>query len=790
MSTPLRTRLRRRLASFLAVAASAGLLLVGLPATAQAAPGDYAKITTGKRCDQMHLKKTLPRTPNNSGAPTGLHHWVKSGPDEEFYYNNDFKGFENVPVPSQADLKAAGSTRADIDGWDAKYAASRNPEDMKNAIYARYHRHRIDSTNPKPFGSWMTRYLINNQANGQKGGAFEVKAVQDFNLVGPDWLCEVTIEIYDKNGNKIASRRYDAYNQRTGELGEFKSNGHRKPAQYRADKIILRHKDARYDFTRARLTMFTSEKTTNVTLKDYGSLNRALRAERGTGNNPIRIAERRATAKGLWPQTKYTKTYPDFSPSPNTRTQGPLNSLARESGRNAAEAKQIQAEHNKVNTRSALGRGPGGVDFSTLELQYVGNPVKGKGLDYSMKADFVADPDSNPGWGGEAKLTLASDALFTWLALTPDKFWVNLNPDEPERIMDKEFAKTDAGRVLLEADLRLKHDAFVVMDPGTRRGKQFWDSLARRDGAPCLHGMRSWIEPEPAKVREQDGGIYILDAPLKVSSVPQETNTPGPGKGCDLTKAEIQHNQRMYDTLIEPEVIKKINGDPVYADLRRVYSSRVAAEWIRQQDAKKATDFRPIINSDDVRRWPLRGENKDWKKETVYKKYVKVFKEGEFEWEMEYGGLTYTYIVGGVDFSKAPKRNISQVEFRTQHRSLPHTTKDSVRAQTSARDAEVSYLGGNGAARTDDGKPTPTPTPTPKPTPTPDPTDSGKPTPAPTPTGGETPPAAEDPDGDLADTGSDTPIGLIAAIAATLAAAGGVLMWWMRRRRTTDDQDG
>lgn len=791
VSTPIAIRLRRRLALGLAVVASAGMMLVGLPATASAAPGDYAKITSGGRCDKMHLKKTFPRTPNNSGAPTGQHHWTRSGPDEEYYYNNDFKGFENVPTPTQADLNAAGSSRADIDKWDAEYARSKDPEDMKRAIYARYHRHKKESASPKPFRSWVPRYLINNQANGAKGGVFERKTVQDFNLVGPDWLCEVTIEIYDKDGNKIASRRYDAYNQRTGDLGEFKSNGKRKIDQFRNDKIILRHKDAKYDFTKSKFTMFTGEKPNGVTSREYAAENKALRAERGTGNNPIRIAERRATGKGLWPQTKYTKSYPVFNPRPNTGTQGPINSLAYQSGKNPAQARQIQAEHNRVDTRSALGRGPGGVDFSTLELQYVGNPVKGKGMDYSMKADFMPDEDTNPGWGGEAKLTLASDAFFTWLALSPDRMWVNLNPDQPDKIMDKAFGETDAGRILLEADMEMKRDWSRALDPKKSPGREFMAAAPKVDGVPCWGPGRNWIVPDRAKVREQDGGIYILDAPLKVNHAPMDFTTPVPGERCDkkLTEAEKEYSVRLMKQWIIPAVQEKVNKDPKYQDLRSVYRSRVAAEWIRQQDAKKPTDFRPVIDSNNLERWPLRGENKNWDKRTVWEQMRKSFTEGEYKYEWPSGGTIYTFTVGGVDFSKSPKRNMSGVEFRTQHRELPRSTKDSVRAETSARDSDTALLGGNGAARTDDGRPDPTPTPTPtdpgKPDPTPSPTGPGTPDPTatvPGKPGGNTP----DPDGGLADTGSNTPVGLISALAALAVAAGGLLVRWRRRRANAE----
>ena len=41
------------------------------------------------------------------------------------------------------------------------------------------------------------------------------------------------------------------------------------------------------------------------------------------------------------------------------------------------------------------------------------------------------------------------------LSLPNDKFWVNLRPDSQDQIIDDELAKTDLGKVMLEAHLNL-----------------------------------------------------------------------------------------------------------------------------------------------------------------------------------------------------------------------------------------------------------------------------------------------------------------------------------------------
>ncbi|MFH8517057.1 LPXTG cell wall anchor domain-containing protein [Streptomyces gelaticus] len=236
-----------------------------------------------------------------------------------------------------------------------------------------------------------------------------------------------------------------------------------------------------------------------------------------------------------------------------------------------------------------------------------------------------------------------------------------------------------------------------------------------------------------------------------------------------------------------PLVEDRVNTDPDYADLRAVYTARVAAEYIRQQDAKTPTDFHKTIDSNDVSAWPLRAPNENWTRESVHKRYMDSLKKG-IEWfELEYGGKIYNQGVGGVDFSKQPKQNISRTRFNVEHRTLDTTTRTSLQSDdVSYRDTDTLYLGGGKTAAGEGEGPKPTPTHTkPGSHPSKPGDEPSTPTPDPTRTGGKAHPPTNEPDphGGLADTGSDTPIGLISGIAAAVVAAGAALVWWMRRRR-------
>ena len=78
------------------------------------------------------------------------------------------------------------------------------------------------------------------------------------------------------------------------------------------------------------------------------------------------------------------------------------------------------------------------------------------GSDGIVTAIFQSPAGSSPRFAGDANTRLSYDALGTWMALPASADWVNLSPDEPDRIVDSEMGKTDVGRILLLADLQIR----------------------------------------------------------------------------------------------------------------------------------------------------------------------------------------------------------------------------------------------------------------------------------------------------------------------------------------------
>ncbi|NUP22524.1 MAG: hypothetical protein HOZ81_41995, partial [Streptomyces sp.] len=345
------------------------------------------------------------------------------------------------------------------------------------------------------------------------------------------------------------------------------------------------------------------------------------------------------------------------------------------------------------------GTAPGGIDFSSLQLRYLSDPGDGSGLQYSFSARRTPmNGDLRTSTGLKAARQ-SSDAFFVWLSLTPQDFWVNLNPDEPDRIVDDRLGRTDAGRVLLEADLRMKKTVGELIHPHSALGRKFWDGVQ----GDCL-SFRNWILPAPASVHQEGDKLYILDAPLDVKMETQYLAGHGQSsaRSCpQQDQATEDHNEEHFRSLILPSLKKAINTAPEYAALRRVYLARVAAQWYRDLSRTGDTTYGDLIDSGDIDAWRTTD---GWKPTDTFDRYVDSYTKGEFKVtdRTTRGNTTYvrTYVYGGVDLTDIPMQKVPDERFTTDFAGLPQSVDRSLTAPSAADGDETVWLGSPTQRRT------------------------------------------------------------------------------------------
>jgi len=291
---------------------------------------------------------------------------------------------------------------------------------------------------------------------------------------------------------------------------------------------------------------------------------------------------------------------------------------------------------------------PGGIDFSSLQLNYLADPGDGSGLQYSFQASSAA-VSSTPTDGLNAA-SLSSDAFFTWLELDPSTFWVNLNPTEPGRITDSQLGRTDAGRIMLQADLQMKRTVGQLIHPDTALGQRFWASMS----GDCM-SFRTWIVPGTAQVHQDGDKLYILRAPLNVEMESQYLQSRGGATAvsCPQQPQTVQdHNEQLFRSLVLPRLVQQVNTAPAYADLRRVYLARVAAQWYRQLSGEQSTTYGSLVDQGDISNWVTKT---GWTPTDTFNQYVRSYTQGEFRvvHKQVTGNYLYTrtYVYGGVDLT-------------------------------------------------------------------------------------------------------------------------------------------
>lgn len=333
----------------------------------------------------------------------------------------------------------------------------------------------------------------------------------------------------------------------------------------------------------------------------------------------------------------------------------------------------------------------GGVDFSTLELRYMSDRPDSGDLRYSLSGR-PASPDirQNLESGLQAVTDVTAD-LRTWLVLDPQKFWVNLSPMEPDRIIDPALGQTNAGRAMLEADLQMKRTEGKLLNPKTSFGARYWKALTRDSDTACF-SARIWIVPGEVQVHEDGDSLYILKTSLAVKAEPEDIGGPYSCKSSNTAAGARQ--DRLYQSMVVPKIVKAVNSSPEYAPLRRAFTARVMAQWIRKRhQSGRRTSFDELIDSGNLGGAKLAD---DWRPRKVFDNYVRSIRDGEFtvKQTVRQGRVTLVsrMVFGGVDFSNIPMTAISAEEMNRRYPQLRQTAQTSTELPKTGPDGSI-WLG-------------------------------------------------------------------------------------------------
>lgn len=670
------TDARRRSPRLLAILVSFGLtvaaLTVPLPPSASAAP------LTGTLC-RDYFKLPKPANPRTT-APTPEE--IAGLGELPLDYENPAESVRNTDLPSD-----------DPEEVRRQYGSNYKKFDVgtEDHLFKRWNAYlkahpEIDDPN-EYFPKWRSAYVTVHD-NNARGHAFHRLVVEKLGLTGDDWLCEKTV------GPKGSRVRVDIVHRNTRFAIEVKAGSGYTPGQLRNYQVNIQNGNlSRTMYVHAQ----TPEAAARTAIRDAGMTSAELRARANRTNTaPLRGST-------------------TLTPTPRG-SSSVLGDMGRQSGSNEAEARRLQNVPRELGARDSNFRRPGGIDWSTLQLNYLEVDPGTGDVGYAFDAAENPDEAANPSFGGEEAIDTTSDAFFTWLALPDQVFWVNLNPDQPDQIVDPLFGDTHAARVLLEADLEMKRDYTSLTNPETEVGAAYWDSLETNpDGSVCWPGSRQWITAAPAQVRQDGDRLYILEAPLKVNKERMKFDSnPGGEEPCSASEEVLEHNFQMLQEHVTPVVEEMVNTDPKYADLRRVYRARVAAAWVKERNAADPGPYDKIIRSGDASRW---SEGTAWEPEDVWDEMMEQdWNRVQFEVTrteiVEGEEWTFTYpIYGGVEWDEAPQEQTSAATFKREHPQLPKTVERSRVDPVSYGEEGDLYLGG-GSLQEQAG-PTPQPTPSP-----------------------------------------------------------------------------
>ncbi len=594
-----------------------------------------------------------------------------TGLPPEYTYVNEF---DNDTYKSLSDPEVAGkldSVSANPDDYPITSETTNPIQQRINRIWAARNRYlqaysakvaQGQTATKKEWSKWLKKY-IKNQGNYAKGKAYESEFLKQHGM-GPGWRCDELVGKRYYDAVKINDKLKVAYEFKAGNQLSQKQVGDDCDNIINSDIVVIYVVGKGLPPRFQALIDQCKEKIKNAKGPDTDTSKwiRVItwQAKPKVINAPLTIdgvtPEGSGTAAEIASDEEDSMVYEDESLAetldlPDEDAQGGASDAGASGGANAPAPADANA--------------PGGIDLSSVELRYLHDDSQGFRYAFQLPGGTIPEGgiDATSASTATASMHQASDAFFVWLKLDPSKFWVNLNPNQPDTIIDPELAKTDVGRVLLEADFKLKQLNARMFNPDTPSGANFWRDL---NASRFCMTTRAWIVPLPATVYQTSNELYIVDAPLDVKDESNGAGTTLPSQCAGMGPADATRASQVFDADILPAVRDAVNTSPDFAELRRAYRSRVAAEWYKNlagyhalpntidQPGTNITLPQYKLTGVDVSRF---ASQQPWSPQDIFNQYVAAYQNPTLtEVTHPVNGIdeTVTFGIGGVDFGEMP----------------------------------------------------------------------------------------------------------------------------------------
>ena len=190
--------------------------------------------------------------------------------------------------------------------------------------------------------------------------------------------------------------------------------------------------------------------------------------------------------------------------------------------------------------------------------------------------------------------------FLTTLNAPDDDIFVNLAPDESNRMLGPHLEGTQLGHAMLEEDYRLKRLSASLLHPDTDSGRAFWrqvfkEARVRRIKPNTVFStfQRVWIVPDVASVyvgeidknnpilRDDETQISVSESYLRVVCEHQHIADYSSVTPVDTRWTGDAYSE-IFTDLIVPIIEKEVNNGRHFSGLRQIYHSMTLAAWCKK----------------------------------------------------------------------------------------------------------------------------------------------------------------------------------------------------------------